>query len=162
MRQILTEWLIPATIALFGLIFVADYSLGWPASRTWPLALILWGAFRVAAGLAEDASPQLSQPRRPSVFGPALLIVLGVLLLINSYYDQFSMTTILANNWPWALVAWGGSWMAEDVIARTSDIRRPRPLRAGALVVALLTCLFGMGVHGAFGEHSIWSFFDVI
>lgn len=162
MRQTLTEWLIPAIIALFGLIFVADYSLGWPASRTWPLALIQWGAFRVATGLVDEGVPSLSLPRRPSVFGPALLIILGVLLLINSYYDQFSMTTVLANNWPWALVAWGGSWMLEDLLARTSDYRRPRPLRAGALVVALLACLVGMGVHGAFGDSGMWSWFDLI
>ena len=80
MRQTLTEWLIPATIALFGLIFVADYSLGWPASRTWPVALILWGVFRVAAGLVDvfllqvdddDGGPGFVQPATDRLADPS-------------------------------------------------------------------------------------------
>ena len=52
MRRTLDEWMVAALIFFLGLIFVADYSLGWPASRTWPSVLILWGAFRAASGLA--------------------------------------------------------------------------------------------------------------
>jgi hypothetical protein len=163
-RQTLSEWMVAAQILLFGLIFVADYSLGWPASRTWPAALILWGAFRVAAGLIDDSAASAPFPlaRRPSVFGPALLIVFGALLLVNNYYDHFSMTTLLAENWPWALVTWGGSWLIEDFVARASDSRRPRPLRGGSLVLALVACLAGMGLHGAFAQHGMLAWFDVI
>ena len=166
MRRTLDEWMVAALILLLGLIFVADYSLGWPASRTWPSVLILWGAFRVASGLVSDNSIEFDvlpvASRRSPVFGPALLILLGGLLLANNYYDQFSMTTLLADTWPWVLIAWGSSWMIEDVVAQASDFRRPRPLRGGSLVLALLVCLIGLGLHGAFSKHGLWALFDIV
>lgn len=157
MRRTLGEWMFASLIALIGLIFLADYGLDWPASRTWPAALVLWGAFRAAAGLVAEG-PQFDPeavaplPRRPSVFGPALLILAGIVLLVNNYYDRFPLTTFIADQWPWILVAWGGSWMLEDAVARIAYWRRPRPLGGGALVIALLLCLAGMGLHGAFSR----------
>ena len=156
MRRTLGEWTFAALITLLGLIFVGDYQLGWPASRTWPAFLIVWGRLKAAAGMVGERSEadysEVPLPRRPSVFGPALLILLGVALLLNNYYDRFALWTLIANGWPWILVAWGGSWMVEDALARASDARRPRPLGVGSVVLALLVCLVGMSVHGAFGH----------
>ncbi|MDA1235179.1 MAG: hypothetical protein O3A53_10295 [Acidobacteria bacterium] len=162
MRRTLGEWTFAALIALLGLIFVGDYQLGWPASRTWPAFLIVWGCLKAAAGMVSERSEadysEVSLPRRPSVFGPALLILAGIVLLVNNYYDQFALSTLLAEGWPWVLVVWGGSWMAEDAVARSVHTRQPRPLGGGALVLALLVCLIGIGIHGAFGAYGIFGF----
>jgi len=162
MRRTLGEWTFAALITLLGLIFVGDYELGWPASRTWPAFLIVWGSLKAAAGMVGERSEadfsEVSLPRRPSVFGPALLILLGIALLVNNYYDRFSLATLIADGWPWLLVVWGGSWMVEDAIARSVHRRQPRPLAGGALVLALLVCLIGIGIHGAFGAYGIFGF----
>ena len=162
MRRALGEWTFAALITLLGLIFVGDYQLGWPASRTWPIFLIVWGCLKAAAGMVGERSEldysEVSLPRRPSVFVPALLILLGLALLVNNYYDRFSLSTLVADGWPWILVVWGGSWMAEDAIARVAYTRQPRPLGGGALALALLVCLVGIGVHGAFGAYGIFDF----
>ena len=162
MRRALGEWTFAALITLLGLIFVADYQLGWPASRTWPAFLIVWGCLKAAAGMAGERSEtdysEVALPRRPSAFGPVLLILLGIALLVNNYYDRFSLSTLLAEGWPWILVLWGGSWMAEDAIARSIYARQPRPLGGGALVVALLVCLIGFGIHGACGAYDVFGF----
>ncbi|MDA0207647.1 MAG: hypothetical protein O2795_20215 [Acidobacteria bacterium] len=162
MRRTLGEWTFAALIALLGLIFVGDYQLGWPASRTWPAFLIVWGCLKAAAGMVGERSEadysEVSLPRRPSVFGPRLLILLGVALLVNNYYDRFSLSTLIADGWPWILVVWGCSWMAEDAIARSVHTRQPRPLGGGALVLALLVCLIGIGLHGAFAAYGILDF----
>ena len=97
-------------------------------------------------------------PRRPSVFGPALLILLGIALLLNNYFERFPLSTLIADGWPWILVVWGGSWMVEDAIARSVYARQPRPLGGGALVLALLVCLIGIGIHGAFGAYGVFDF----
>jgi hypothetical protein len=162
MRRALGEWTFAALIMLLGLIFAADYQLGWPASRTWPVFLIVWGILKAAAGMAGDWSKanyaEIPLPRRSSVFGPALLIVLGVALLVNNYYEQITLWTLIADGWPWVLVLWGSSWMAEDAIARSAHTRQPKPLGGGALVLALLTCLIGIGIHGASGAYRIFHF----
>jgi hypothetical protein len=162
MRRALGEWTFAALIALLGLIFAADYHLGWPASRTWPIFLVFWGCLKAAAGMLgerpESDYSEISLPRRPSAFGPVLLILLGSALLLNNYYDRFSLTTLLAQGWPWILVLWGGCWMAEDAIARSTYARQPRPLGGGALVLALLVCLIGIGVHGAINAYGVFNF----
>lgn len=162
MRRALGEWTFAVLITVLGLIFVADYQLGWPASRTWPTFLIVWGCLKAAAGMvgarSESDYSEVSLPRRPSVFGPALLILLGIALLLNNYYDRFPLSTLAAEGWPWVLVLWGGCWMAEDAIARSLYARQPRPLGGGALVVALLVCLIGIGMHGAFAAYGVFDF----
>jgi hypothetical protein len=162
MRRTLGEWTFAALIAVLGLIFAGDYQLGWPASRTWPVFLIVWGSLKAAAGMAGERSEgdysEVYLPRRASVFGPVLLILMGFVLLVNNYYDRFSLWTLLAYGWPWILVLWGFSWMAEDAIARSVHSRQPRPLGGGALVLALLVCLIGIGIHGAYGAYGLFSF----
>lgn len=112
----------------------------------------------MAGERSEADYSEVSLPRRPSAFGPVLLILLGVALLVNNYYERFSLATLLAEGWPWILVIWGGSWMIEDAIARSIYQLRPRPLGGGALVLALLVCLIGIGVHGAFGAYGMFDF----
>ncbi len=162
MRRALGEWTFAALIALLGLIFAGDYHLGWPAARTWPIFLVVWGCLKVAAGMVSERPgsdySEILLPRRPSAFGPVLLILLGSALLVNNYYDRFSLSTLFAEGWPWILVLWGGCWMAEDAIARSTYARQPRPLGGGALVVALLVCLIGIGVHGAVGAYGVFNF----
>ena len=162
MKRALEEWTFAALISLLGLIFVGDYQLGWPASRTWPIFLVVWGCLKAATEMVGKRSEwdysEVALPRRPSAFGPVLLILVGTALLVNNYYDRFSLSVLAAEGWPWILVLWGGCWMAEDAIARSVYARRPRPLGGGALVVALLVCLIGIGVHGARGVSSAFDF----
>lgn len=36
---------VPLSLVALGGLFLAQDHLGWPFSRTWPILLILWGAF---------------------------------------------------------------------------------------------------------------------
>jgi len=42
----------PLYVLTLGLLFLADYRLGWSVLATWPVLLILWGALRVARDAA--------------------------------------------------------------------------------------------------------------
>lgn len=37
----------PLYVAALGVLFLADYHLGWSVTKTWPALLILWGVMRV-------------------------------------------------------------------------------------------------------------------
>ena len=84
----------------------------------------------------------MTAPSR-SIFGPLLVIGLGVVLLANNLLDDYSLWTPLLDHWPWVLVVWGGIHIAQHLLARSNGTSGPPRLGAGAVVVALLLCLAG-------------------
>ena len=84
---------------------------------------------------------------RKSLAGPIFLIVLGVVFLYRNFHPNFSLPALLADTWPWILIAWGGLRLAE--LGAAAWMRRPAPAAFGAttFLVAALICLLGSAIH---------------
>lgn len=91
------------------------------------------------------------RPRR-SLFGPILLITLGIALLWHNLNPQFSLGQLFANYWPWILVFWGGFRLAEFAVSRLAGRRPPEPLGGGAVIAAIFLCLVGSAAHSLQGR----------
>lgn len=81
--------------------------------------------------------------RRASLFGPVVLIALGLALLIHNLAG-YSVWTFALDYWPWFLVAWGGAHVVQHLVARSQGTAGPRRMGAGAVLVAVLICLAGV------------------
>jgi hypothetical protein len=99
------------------------------------------------------------RPRR-SFFGPAFLIALGIVLLVQNLNPEFSLLRLFASHWPWILIVWGGFRLAEFAIARLAGRVAPEPQGGGALILAALLCLAGSAAHALEGRTAFfhWMF----
>ena len=84
---------------------------------------------------------------RKSLFGPVLLIALGIVFLAHNLVPELSLVPLFADYWPWILVFWGGFRLAEFAVARLLGRRAPEPLGAGAVIVAVFLCVAGSAAH---------------
>jgi|GEM_PF-2086001 len=91
---------------------------------------------------------------RRSITGPLLIILIGSLLLAQNLYADFSIWNAFAEHWPWLLVAWGGLRLAEHGLRAAQGEPGPAPMRASALVLAVLLCTAGSAAHGI--ERADW------
>lgn len=91
---------------------------------------------------------------RRSITGPLFIIAIGSLLLAQNLYADFSIWNAFAEHWPWLLVAWGGLRLAEHGLRAAQGEPGPPPMRAGALIPALLLCTVGSAAHGI--ERADW------
>ena len=84
---------------------------------------------------------------RKSRAGPIFLTVRGVVVLYRNFHPNFSLPALLADTWPWILIAWGGLRLAE--LGAAAWMRRPAPAAFGAttFLVAALICLLGSAIH---------------
>lgn len=87
------------------------------------------------------------RPRR-SLFGPVLLIALGIVLLAENLDPRFALLRLFATYWPWILIFWGGFRVIEFAAARLLERRAPEPLGGGAVILAIFLCLAGSLAHG--------------
>ena len=85
--------------------------------------------------------------RRKSLFGPLLLIALGLVLLLAQLRPEVSPLRLFANHWPWILVAWGGFRLLEYITALVFRRPVPRELGLGAVLLTILLCLIGSAAH---------------
>ncbi len=105
-------------------------------------------------------------PRR-SIIGPLFIILLGLLLLAQNLLPDVSVWLIFVEHWPWLLIGWGAFRLLEHALAAARGEPGPRPMGAGALVLALLLCGVGSAaraVHKAeWGEgfRLFWTGFKV-
>ena len=85
--------------------------------------------------------------KRKSLFGPLLLIALGLVLLLAQLRPEVSPLRLFANHWPWILVAWGGFRLLEYITALVFRRPVPRELGLGAVLLTILLCLIGSAAH---------------
>ena len=88
-------------------------------------------------------------PRRHSVVGPLILIVIGVLFLLRNFGYTFPFFHNFVKFWPLLLVGIGLVRLAEFFAARKAQ--RPMPgMGAGTLILVMIVIAAGMvwsGVH---------------
>jgi DUF4097 and DUF4098 domain-containing protein YvlB len=93
--------------------------------------------------------------RRASIVAPIILILIGVLFLMRNLYPQFPVVDLLAQYWPFILIAWGVLRLAEILFWAMNG--KPIPVNGvsgGEWVLVIFLCLIGSGAYAA--RHSGW------
>jgi len=105
--------------------------------------------------------------RRRSITGPILLILIGGGFLIYNLRPDIQIFDVVAQYWPFLLIAWGGLRLLEILVDYfRGDLRYASGFSGGEVVLIIFICFFGWGAfeahsHGiqfrpaweAFGEH---------
>ena len=89
--------------------------------------------------------------RRRSLTGPLLLLIIGALFLWRNLHPEAPIFDLVAQYWPFVLIAWGLlrlievlAWRREGQVSFTG----------GEIVLVVLICMAGLGVWGA-RQHGI-------
>jgi DUF4097 and DUF4098 domain-containing protein YvlB len=90
--------------------------------------------------------PQYYRPRPRSIFGPLVLITLGVLFLLRTtnLIPAQSLRLWFVHYWPVLLILWGGAKLAEHLRAQHRGEPTPR-LGGGSIVFLVFFILFSAG-----------------
>lgn len=90
-------------------------------------------------------------PRRHSIFGPIILIAVGVVfLLVNAgFVTAKSAFVLFARYWPVLLIIWGVLRLIEYLRARQEGIQPPG-IGAGGVIGLIFLVLFGVSVSAAY------------
>ena len=86
--------------------------------------------------------------RRASLIGPLILIGIGGLFLLNNLKPELPVMQLVADFWPWILIAWGGLRLLEIVYWRLTD--KPLPasgISGGEWFLVVFLSLVGAGIH---------------
>lgn len=95
--------------------------------------------------------------RRGSIIGPVILILIGVVFLLNNIRPEFSMLRLVADFWPFILIAWGAIRIVEITLLYSRQ--RPLPERGisgGEWVFIVFLCLLGSGAMLGYRVKDRW------
>jgi hypothetical protein len=81
--------------------------------------------------------------RRRSITGPLLLLLIGGLFLWRNLHPETAVFDLLAQYWPFLLIAWGVIRLVEVVL---SPQRRYPSFTGGEVVLVVLVCVIGSGM----------------
>jgi hypothetical protein len=81
--------------------------------------------------------------RRRSVTGPLLLLLIGGLFLWRNLHPETPVFDLLAQYWPFLLIAWGVLRLIEIALSRD---RRYPSFTGGEVVLVVLICVIGSGM----------------
>jgi len=89
------------------------------------------------------------RPRR-SITGPLILILIGVAFLTHNLWQTLPLFQLIAQYWPFILIAWGVLRLLEVLF----QVARSRPMPAGGLsggevALIILLCVIGTGMYAA-------------
>ncbi|MEO5937069.1 MAG: DUF5668 domain-containing protein, partial [Terriglobales bacterium] len=90
-------------------------------------------------------------PRRRSIFGPIILISIGVIfLLVNAGFVTAKTAFVtFARYWPVLLIIWGVMRLIEYLRARQEGVQPPG-IGAGGVIGLIFLVLFGVSVSTAY------------
>ncbi len=116
--------------------------------------------------------PSYRSARPRSIFGPILLVAIGITLLLctTGVISWHGFWLGFARYWPVVLILWGVAKLAEYLLARQKGYSPPR-LGAGSIVLLVFFILFGMaltkaagvnwrGIHDGIIDDTGWDGFD--
>ena len=81
--------------------------------------------------------------RRRSFTGPLLLLLIGCLFLWRNLHPEAPVFDLVAQYWPFLLIAWGGIRLLEVVL---SPARRTPSITGGEVVLVVFICIIGSGM----------------
>ncbi|MGI8960291.1 MAG: DUF4097 family beta strand repeat-containing protein [Bryobacteraceae bacterium] len=85
---------------------------------------------------------------RGSIAGPLILIAIGVLFLLHAISPNFPLADVVAQYWPYLLIAWGVIQLIEVSIRALSG--RPLPvsgISGGGWALVVLICFVGLATY---------------
>ena len=86
--------------------------------------------------------------RRTSVIGPLLLILAGLAFLIRNVWPEVPIFDLIAQYWPFLLIAWGALRLIEIMFWAMSAKPLPRGgMAAGEWVIVIFICLIGSAMY---------------
>jgi hypothetical protein len=94
--------------------------------------------------------------RRRSISGPLILLLIGCLFLWRNLHPELPLFDLLAQYWPFLLIAWGLMRLAEALLWRDgTDRGRAGSFSGGEVVLVIFICMIGLGAWQAkqFGIH---------
>jgi len=88
--------------------------------------------------------------RRRSLTGPLILILIGLAFLMHNLWQDLPLFQLMAQYWPFILIAWGVLRLFEVMI----EVMREGPLPTGGLsggevALIILLCIIGSGMYAA-------------
>ena len=86
------------------------------------------------------------RPRRRSIFGGVLFIVIGILLLMATMRPDINAWRWFADYWPVILILWGLAKLFDYAISRRTGERAPRALSGGEIFLLILVVCFGAAI----------------
>lgn len=89
--------------------------------------------------------------RRRSITGPLLLLLVGGFFLWRNLYPQAPVFDIVAQYWPFVLIAWGLLRLVEVVLTR--DVGRAA-FSGGETALVILMCFVGWGIWAGY-QHGV-------
>ena len=89
---------------------------------------------------------------RRSISGPVLLLAIGGLFLWRNLHPEAPVFEILAQYWPFVLIAWGLLRLVEALIWRQNGVRGS--FSGGEVVLIIMICIAGSGIWTA-REHGV-------
>jgi len=90
--------------------------------------------------------PPTVRPRRRSIFGGVLFIVLGIVLLTATLRPDIDAWSWFGDYWPVILILWGLAKLFDYAISRRTGEAAPRALSAGEIFLLILVIGFGAAV----------------
>jgi DUF4097 and DUF4098 domain-containing protein YvlB len=92
--------------------------------------------------------------RRRSIAAPVILILIGALFLLYNLRPSIPMFELVAQYWPFLLIAWGGLRLVEVVFDVFRGQWRGASFSGGEVVLIVFICLLGSGISSAY-QHGI-------
>ena len=87
--------------------------------------------------------------RARSLAGPLILIGMGALFLWNNIRPEIPIWNLVAQYWPFFLIAWGLLQLIEIGVTAAAERPLPRAIGGGGIVLVVLVCLIGSAMYTA-------------
>lgn len=146
----------PVILITIGLLFLLGQVH--PAlsfwEKTWPIVLLVFGALKLGEALASSeghaGTSATVRPRRRSVFGGVLLLLMGLIFLAQNFRGDFGFLELFWRWWPLLLILWGMAKLLDRLAAQHTGEGPPRTITGGEIFLAGVLILLGLGVGAAY------------
>ncbi len=88
------------------------------------------------------------QPRRRSIFGGILFIVIGLVFLAHEFVPEIGIGRIFERYWPLLLVLWGVALLIDHLLASRTGAPRASAVSGGEIALIIILLLVVAGIAG--------------
>lgn len=122
--------------------------------KTWPIILLVFGGLKLAEAVASSAGHvgvgPAARPRRRSIFGGVLLLVVGLIFLLQNFHGDIGLLDLFWRWWPLVLILAGVAKLLDRLAAQRTGEEPPRTITGGEILLIGVLILLGLGVGSAY------------